>query len=106
MREELEAIGNHVEPGEYNLYKQNTSFLFISLFIIKYMIILTANYKFWIPAVHCVWDEWILGECSTTCGAGTRTNTRVKLVEESNGGTCDGKPTEIEGCQTGECPSK
>merc|ERR1711936_783254 len=41
------------------------------------------------PAVHCIWDEWILGECSTTCGAGTRTNTRVKLVEESNGGTCD-----------------
>ena len=47
-----------------------------------------------------------MGECSTTCGAGTRTNTRVKLVEEANGGTCDGEPTEIEECQAGECPSK
>merc|ERR1719400_2172731 len=56
------------------------------------------------PAVHCVWDDWVLGECSATCGAGTRTNTRVKLVEEANGGTCDGQPNEIEECQAGECP--
>ena len=59
-----------------------------------------------ILAVHCEWDEWILGECSATCGAGTRTNTRVKLVEESNGGTCDGQTIEIEECQVSECPSK
>ena len=70
------------------------------------MIILTANYKFWIPAVHCVWDEWILGECSTTCGVGTRTNTRVKDVTEANGGTCDGHPYEIEECKIRECPGK
>ena len=78
--------------------------LIISLFIIKYMIILTANYKF--PAVHCVWDEWILGECSTTCGVGTRINTRVKDVTEANGGTCDGHPYEIEECKIRECPGK
>ena len=47
-----------------------------------------------------------MGECSAECGVGTRTNTRVKLVEEANGGTCDGQPTEIEECQAGECPSK
>ena len=59
-----------------------------------------------LSAVHCVWDEWVLGECSAECGVGTRTNTRVKLVEEANGGTCDGQPTEIEECQAGKCPSK
>ena len=78
----------------------------ISLFIMKYLKRLTANYKFWIPAVHCVWDEWILGECSTTCGVGTRTNTRVKDVTEANGGTCDGQPYEIEECKITECPGK
>ena len=50
-------------------------------------------------AIHCVWDNWAIGSCvtqteledGTYCGPGTRTNTRVKLVEESNGGTCDGE---------------
>ena len=78
----------------------------ISLFIIKYLKRLTANHKFCLSAVHCVWDEWILGECSTTCGVGTRTNTRVKVVTEANGGTCDGQPYEIEECKITECPGK
>ena len=56
-------------------------------------------------AVHCAWDEWVEGECSATCGYGTKTNTRVKLVEESNGGTCDGEATEVLQCQDVECPS-
>ena len=33
-------------------------------------------------AIHCVWDNWVIGTCSAECGPGTRTNTRVKLVEE------------------------
>ena len=59
-----------------------------------------------ISAIHCEWDEWVLGECSAECGVGTKTNTRVKLVEEKNGGTCDGHPTEIVECKDKECPSK
>ena len=46
----------------------------------------------------------MIGTCSKTCGTGTRTNTRIKLVEEANGGTCSGQPTEIEECNTQPCP--
>merc|ERR1712136_358172 len=56
------------------------------------------------PPIHCEWDDWILGECSKTCGTGTRINNRTKLVEEANGGTCDGQPSAIEECNTEPCP--
>ena len=55
-------------------------------------------------AIHCVWDNWVIGTCSAECGPGTRTNTRVKLVEESNGGTCTGKDEEVLECMDKECP--
>ena len=54
--------------------------------------------------IHCVWDEWKEGVCSATCGTGTKTNTRSKLVTEANGGTCTGQPTEIKDCKIQECP--
>ena len=57
-----------------------------------------------ILAIHCKWDNWVIGNCSAECGTGTRTNTRVKLVEEKNGGTCTGQSTEIEECKDKECP--
>lgn len=56
--------------------------------------------------IHCEWDEWAIGECSETCGTGTRTNTRLKLVEENDFGTCTGQPTEHEECKLQECPGK
>ena len=74
--------------------------------LLSYIKMLIANNKICIAAVHCCWDEWVLGECSAECGVGTRNNTRVKLVEEANGGTCDGQATEVVECQAGECPSK
>ena len=45
------------------------------------------------------------GSCSATCGVGTRTNTRTKLVHESNGGTCTGYSTEVVMCEDQPCPS-
>ena len=57
-------------------------------------------------AIHCEWNNWVYGECSELCGTGTRTNTRTKSVVEANGGTCTGRPTEIEECNTHPCPSK
>ena len=60
--------------------------------------------SFPVLAVDCVWDEWVRGECSTTCGSGSRLNTRVKLVEEANGGSCAGQSTETEHCNLQECP--
>ena len=56
--------------------------------------------------IPCEWDEWVIGHCSAECGVGTRTNTRVKRVEELNGGTCTGQPEEIEECMDKECPGE
>ena len=56
-------------------------------------------------AIDCKWDTWVHGECSKTCGFGTRTNNRTKLVEEENGGTCTGQSSEIEDCNKDPCPS-
>ena len=55
-------------------------------------------------AVNCVWNDWRLGDCSKTCGTGTRTNTRTKLIEENNVGICSGQTFEIEECNTQNCP--
>ena len=63
------------------------------------------NHQNSVLAVHCVWDEWIEGPCSTTCGAGTRTNSRSKVVVQSNGGTCTGSSTEVVMCEDQPCPS-
>ena len=57
-------------------------------------------------AVNCVWGDWVIGTCSAECGAGTRTNTRVKIVPESNGGTCCGVNQETVECQEKECPGR
>jgi hypothetical protein len=57
-------------------------------------------------AIHCEWDQWQLGTCSEDCGAGTQLNTRVKLIEEANLGTCDGQAEETVECMIVECPSK
>jgi len=54
--------------------------------------------------VDCVWDEWLVGECSTSCGDGIRSNTRVKLVEEEFGGFCDESASITEPCYPGDCP--
>jgi len=56
------------------------------------------------PAIHCEWNDWVLGECSAECGTGTQINTRTKSVEEANGGTCSGQPTEELECKLKECP--
>ena len=64
------------------------------------------NYCLYWTAIHCEWGEWVPGECSKECGTGTQENARDKLVEEANGGTCDGQRTETVDCMIKECPSK
>ena len=58
----------------------------------------------YIILVDCVWDAWVNGTCSTTCGAGQQTKVRVKLTEEAYGGTCTEKSTEVVSCIHVECP--
>lgn len=56
---------------------------------------------------NCEWNEWQLGECSVSCGGGTRMDTRTKAKVEAYGGTCEdnGNQREVE-CNIEECPRK
>ena len=58
--------------------------------------------------VDCVWEKFgAWGQCSVTCGNGTKTRTREKSIQESNGGKpCDGNPTEEKTCNERECPGE
>ena len=67
-------------------------------------IIFFLSIRFSCIAIHCEWDEWKIGECSRSCGTGTRMNNRTKLVEEAHGGTCNGQSSEIVECNTQPCP--
>ena len=54
--------------------------------------------------VDCEWNEWQIGECSVTCGEGTRYKIRTKKVKEENGGTCEGETTALAPCTEEDCP--
>ena len=58
------------------------------------------------PLVQCEWNEWQIGECSQTCGGGTRTDSRTKKTEEANGVICIGDKTKQEVCNAQDCPRK
>ena len=48
-----------------------------------------------------------MGECSVTCGGGTRIDTRTKKSEAKYGGTCDPMGHErVVDCNTHICPRK
>ena len=60
-------------------------------------------YRCLVP-IDCEWNDWQIGECSKTCGGGSRSKTRTKKIEESNGGVCKGDATIQEDCKTQDCP--
>jgi hypothetical protein len=60
-------------------------------------------YRCLVP-IDCEWSDWQIGECSKTCGGGSRSKSRTKKIEESNGGVCGGDATIQEDCNTQECP--
>ena len=54
--------------------------------------------------VDCVWSDWEYGQCSKTCGGGTKTKYRKELVQQSNGGkACAGSTWEAQDCNTQAC---
>ena len=58
-------------------------------------------------AIDCVWGIWSeWGSCSTTCGDGTKTRTRTKLVVENDIGVCNGQSMESDSCNPRACPGK
>jgi len=48
------------------------------------------------------WCQW--SQCSATCGGGTRTRTRTVLTQPSCGGELCGELSQIETCNTQDCP--
>ena len=57
-----------------------------------------------IHKVHCEWGDWIVGECSQSCGGGTRTNTREpKVLAEHGGEECHGPASMDENCNVQNC---
>ena len=51
-----------------------------------------------------IWSEW--GTCSKTCGNGTKTRNRTKLVVEDVTGACNGTSMESDSCNPIACPGK
>ena len=61
------------------------------------------------PAVDGGWTDWSSwGDCSATCGAGTKKKYRTCTapVQLGLGKHCEGEPTNQEQCKTTECPGK
>ena len=54
--------------------------------------------------MDCEWGDWKIGECSVTCGIGSRPETREKTVEEQNGGVCIGESSVNADCEDLICP--
>ena len=54
----------------------------------------------------CIWGAWQDGVCSATCGGGNMLKTRTKILEEKNGGVCEGNDTMIGTCNTQSCECK
>ena len=72
--------------------------------LIRYVII-----SFFVPfLVDCRWSEWVVGECSVTCGVGKQPKYREMVQEHLFGGVpCTGLATELQECvgESGEnCP--
>ena len=57
--------------------------------------------------VDCLWNEWVVRDCSKSCGGGLTTKTREPLVNAAHGGVnCTGDHIVSESCNVDECPGK
>ena len=54
----------------------------------------------------CIWSAWVDGDCSAICGGGTMLKTLTKILEEQNGGVCEGNNTMMRPCNTQLCEGK
>ena len=65
------------------------------------------NFQCTYNSVDCQWNDWIVGVCSTTCGGGIRTNTRIERVSAAYGGeACNGLNSIHESCNDQDCPGR
>ena len=94
---------------EEHYFRFSRKFFLISLY--KFFLLNDSTNLFWWLkykllrlAINCKWGNWDIGDCSVTCGTGTRKNRRVKLVEENIHGTCNGAFTDDVQCKKIPCP--
>ena len=106
---QLKDCNTGVCPSPSKLHSQNANF-YIQLCVLKSNILhdkFVSICSFMPCVVNCVWDQWIIGDCSVTCGEGTRTNTRIpKVAAQFGGDECDGTSFSTEKCRDQECPGK
>lgn len=58
-------------------------------------------------AVHAVWDEWSPWSlCSSTCGRGYRSRTRICTPPQFGGDPCDGPEKQTKFCNIAVCPGE
>ena len=95
-------------PGILKLYEGKDVLALILILYISYFsisILTTIEYiHLSIIKVNCQWGDWIIGDCSQTCGEGTRTNTRApEILAEHGGEECNGPSSIAESCQLQNC---
>jgi len=57
--------------------------------------------------VDCVLSDWsAFGDCSATCGGGTKERTRSNTTQAANGGAACSELSESRSCNTDGCPGK
>jgi len=61
--------------------------------------------KYLFYLVDCTWGAWVIGQCSTTCGDGIKSDYREKNQTELYGGkTCKDEATRETQCNMQDCP--
>ena len=64
-----------------------------------------AIFKQLLSIVNCEWTDWVISECSKTCGGGKRTKARdTKIKASHNGKECSGLAIVDEDCNMQFCP--
>ena len=63
------------------------------------------KYFLFTTKVNCEWNDWVIGECSKTCGGGEQTETRTEKISAKHGGDeCPGPASMVVSCNEQECP--
>lgn len=98
MKRKRKAVQNRLVQVE--LFSSFCVFFFF-LYAIGFLLIKLLFFQ-----VHGKWSSWTeFGECSTTCGGGTRSRTRLcNNPAPVNGLDCPGSNTDFIPCATQNCP--
>ena len=104
----LTAATNRDAPVKKSFFYHLLRYISLLIVLIELLLHIT-NFPVFLyiyNAVDCKWNDWIIGECTESCGGGTRIKTRTEKVSEAYGGAkCEGNATIEEPCNIQSCPS-